>query len=70
MVRRRDRATCLACRAPSSTHVHHIEPWATDRDLRYDPANLVTLCKECHDQFHQLYGNDAGLEDFEEYLKP
>jgi 5-methylcytosine-specific restriction endonuclease McrA len=68
-VRRRDRATCLAC-GDRGTHVHHLEPWAFDRNLRYDPANLVTLCKECHTQFHELYGGDAGLEDFEEYLKP
>ena len=67
-IRRRDRATCLACGAPNSTHVHHLEPWALNRKLRYNPANLVALCKECHYQFHQLYGNDAGLEDFEEFL--
>jgi 5-methylcytosine-specific restriction endonuclease McrA len=69
LVRTRDRATCLAC-GDRGTHVHHLEPWAFDRNLRYDPANLVTLCKECHTQFHELYGGDAGLEDFEEYLKP
>ena len=69
-VRRRDHATCLVCGAPNSTHVHHLEPWATYRDLRYNPANLVTLCKECHNQFHQLYGNDCDLNDFEEFLKP
>jgi 5-methylcytosine-specific restriction endonuclease McrA len=67
-VRRRDRATCLVCSAPRSTQVHHLEPWATAHDLRYDPANLVTLCKECHYQFHKLYGHDADLEDFEDYL--
>lgn len=68
-VRRRDRATCLAC-GEHGTHVHHLQPWAACRDLRYDPANLVTLCKECHMQFHELYGNDAELDDLEEYLKP
>lgn len=70
-IRRRDRATCLVCGAPRSTHVHHLESWALNRNLRYSPANLVTLCKECHDQFHYLYGGkDAGLDEFEEYLKP
>lgn len=67
-IRRRDRATCLVCGAPNSTHVHHLQPWAAYRDLRYDPANLVTLCKECHNQFHALYGKDADLDDFEEFL--
>ena len=68
-VRCRDHATCLVC-GEHGTHVHHLEPWAFDRDLRYDPANLATLCKECHVQFHYLYGYDADLEDFENYLKP
>ena len=68
-IRRRDRATCLAC-GEHGTHVHHLEPWAPNRKLRYNPANLVALCKECHYQFHQLYGNDADLDDFEDYLKP
>lgn len=68
-VRRRDHATCLVC-GKHGTHVHHLEPWALNRNLRYNPANLVTLCKECHDQFHYLYGKDAGLDEFEEYLKP
>lgn len=67
-IRRRDRAICLACGAPNSTHVHHLEPWALDRGLRFSPSNLVTLCKECHNQFHLLYGKDAGLEDFDEFL--
>ena len=69
-IRCRDRATCLVCGAPNSTHVHHLQPWAAHRDLRYNPANLVTLCKECHYQFHQLYGKDADLNDLEDYLKP
>ena len=68
-IRSRDRVTCIACGA-QGTSIHHLEPWAFDRELRYDAANLVTLCKECHEQFHELYGKDAGLEDFEEYLKP
>lgn len=68
-IRARDKATCLVC-GEHGTHVHHLEPWALNRDLRYDPANLVTLCKECHNQFHYLYGKDADLEAFKEYLKP
>lgn len=65
----RDRATCLVCGAHPSTHVHHLEPWANTRNLRYNLDNLVTLCRECHFQFHFLYGNNADLEDFEDYLK-
>lgn len=70
-VRRRDGLCCFACGARGRRlEVHHIEPWALRKDLRFTEANLVTLCKECHDQFHELYGKDAGLDEFEDYLKP
>lgn len=50
--------------------VHHLEPWAQSRRHRHNPANLITLCKECHDQFHYFYDDGGGLDDFKEYLKP
>lgn len=68
-VRRRDRATCLVCGAKNSTQVHHLEPWSQSKPLRYSRRNLVTLCKECHRQFHILYGHAGDLEDFEDFLK-
>ena len=68
--RKRDRNTCYAC---GTSHcklvVHHLEPWARDKNNRYKLANLITLCEPCHIQFHKLYGLDAGLEEFTEYLK-
>ena len=68
--RARDRFRCVVCGASGCPlDVHHLEPWALDRELRYCLANLVTLCRECHEQFHELYGRDAGLEDFEEFLR-
>lgn len=67
----RDDYTCFVCGTRGCRlAAHHLEPWALYPDLRYDLANLVTLCKECHYQFHQLYGNDCDLDDFEEFLKP
>lgn len=67
----RDNYTCLACGARGNhLAAHHILPWAQCKELRYDPANLVTLCKECHGQLHFLYGWDCDLDDFEEFLKP
>lgn len=45
-------------------------PWKANGELRYDPNNLATLCQACHVQFHYLYGRDADLDDFEDYLKP
>lgn len=72
-VRSRDNHTCLFCGRrflrPGTLVAHHIQPWKHFPTLRYDPANLVTFCVECHDQFHIAYGKDAGLDELEDYLK-
>lgn len=52
----RDNFRCVHCgvtkTGPRSLHVHHIAPWAGNPGLRYDPANVVTLCRECHQWVH------------------
>lgn len=69
-VRKRDHNSCVVCGCSGCMlHVHHLEPWAYAPALRYDPANLVTLCKECHSQFHIIYGKSGDLEDFEEFMR-
>lgn len=69
-VRRRDFNTCVVCGCSGCMlHIHHLEPWAHAPALRYDTANLVTLCRDCHDQFHQLYGKDCDLDDFIDFMK-
>lgn len=68
---KRDDYKCVACGSRGvKLAAHHILPWAQCKELRYAPANLVTLCKECHDQLHLLYGWDCDLGDLEEFLKP
>lgn len=68
-IRARDRMICLICGTYPGTHVHHIEPWAINRALRYAPANLVTLCKTCHCDFHSLHGRDGGFDEFMDFMK-
>ena len=66
----RDSYTCLACgERGGRLAAHHIMPWALYPDLRHNKNNLVTLCKDCHKQFHDIYGHDCDLDDLEEYLK-
>lgn len=67
--RTRDGFLCYSC-GRKGTSVHHIMPWASNSELRFNLANLITLCQECHYQLHTLYGNDCDLEDLEEFLKP
>ena len=69
-VRKRDG---LECKSPAclytgrSLQQHHINGWATNEELRFDPDNIITLCsnrkilgilkiKGCHQRFHA----DAG----------
>lgn len=49
----RDNYTCRDCGARSNLHAHHIEPWATHAELRYEIANGVTLCHGCHAARHR-----------------
>lgn len=68
-IRKRDGYLCAICNAHHCMlHVHHIEPWAQYKDMRYEKSNLITLCKECHVEFHNLYGTDGDYYDFIEYI--
>lgn len=48
----RDGFRCQRCGAEKtgkrSLHAHHIQPFATAPQLRFEPTNLVTLCSRCH----------------------
>lgn len=43
--------SCQMCTILRELEVHHIQPWHLAPDLRFDPANLITLCRECHFRF-------------------
>lgn len=46
---KRDCYSCQFC--PDINHdleIHHILSWSTYPELRYEPSNLITLCKICH----------------------
>lgn len=55
-VLRRDEYCCQRCQAPKkgarSLHVHHIMPWAGNKNLRFDLNNVVTVCDSCHNWIH------------------
>jgi len=54
LVFRRDNYTCQECKSMSCKgknvylEAHHIKPFATHLELRFDVNNGVTLCKQCH----------------------
>lgn len=55
VVFKRDQYTCCLCSCVGGQlQAHHIELWSENTDLRDDPSNLVTLCKDCHYMVHDF----------------
>ncbi len=59
-VMERDNYTCDICRKYSKwgdgLNVHHLNSYDWDIENRINTDNGVTLCKECHIDFHKLHG--------------
>lgn len=53
----RDKYTCQSCGLMPSKHgqlrAHHVLPWATHPEHRFDIDNGQTLCADCHDAVHR-----------------
>lgn len=45
-------AMCDCCGHVIYLHAHHLEPFAENIELRYDPANGKALCERCHSIEH------------------
>lgn len=62
--------TCQKCLVRGKRlNAHHIKSWKDYPENRFDLNNGVCLCKECHDEFHQIYGYKTSKpEDVFEYL--
>ena len=59
---------CAKCNNTKKLHAHHIFNYQDYPDLRVDPNNGVCLCKDCHKEFHSIYGlknnNQQQLDEF------
>lgn len=52
----RDDYTCQECGIRGGyLYAHHIEPWAKNKDLRFELSNGVTLCKQCHIKIDPIF---------------
>ena len=69
-VLKRDNYTCQCCGKHSgSLIVHHLDGYNWCKDKRYDETNGITLCKNCHKNFHMEYGRGNNTkEQFESWL--
>ena len=63
-VYKRDNYTCQHCGSNKGglLNAHHKDGYHWCKERRTDVSNGVTLCKHCHDEFHNLYGNKHNTE--------
>jgi hypothetical protein len=57
---KRDNYTCQCCKDKKKydLQAHHLDDWANHIESRYDVDNGITLCKDCHNKFHNIYGKN------------
>jgi 5-methylcytosine-specific restriction endonuclease McrA len=65
VVLKRDGHKCKKCGGKKHLCVHHIKKWADYPTLRYDPENLITLCRVCHGK---MWGKEEQWESLCTYL--
>lgn len=65
----RDGNSCLSCGDESNLVAHHLESFAHNKYLRNAVDNGITLCADCHKDFHKRYSyyNNTKAQ-MEEYL--
>jgi hypothetical protein len=65
----RDNFQCCKCFSKGQMHAHHIVGYVSCAERRTDMANGVTLCRNCHFQFHKEYGYSGfSRSDFFEFI--
>lgn len=71
-VYKRDNYTCRICydNSGGNLNAHHLDGYSWCKEKRTDISNGITLCIDCHEEYHQIYGyNGNTKEDFFEYCK-
>lgn len=71
-VKFKDKFTCVMCgdRRGGNLVSHHLDGYDWCIERRLDPENGVTLCTDCHKDFHLTYGYGGNTrEQFEEWCR-
>jgi len=69
LVYERDKYTCQCCKKNGIVlNAHHIENYSNNIELRLKIDNGITMCKDCHNEFHKKFGkrnnNSHQLDEF------
>ena len=68
-----DNFSCQKCGCYGGNNkfnAHHLKSYSKHKDIRWEIDNGVTLCVNCHINFHKTYGyNDFTPENYFEYIK-
>lgn len=66
----RDNYTCDICKIKGCRlNAHHLNCHKHYKDLRYDINNGITLCKNCHKEFHVFMGGPTSSCNKEDYIR-
>lgn len=64
------RCKCCGCNRGKDFNAHHIVNFTGNKDLQLDVNNGITLCEECHEDFHWTYGYENNdLSQLAEYVE-
>lgn len=67
LIKERDNFKCVICLSTETLCVHHIKNWAHSPELRFEPTNLVTLCKKCH--FEKAHSSNFSKPPDQKFIK-
>lgn len=69
-VYKRDYYKCVCCNKKGRLNAHHLDSYSKNPYLRTVTSNGVTLCTDCHKEFHSIYGyRNNNAKQFREYMK-